>query len=209
MIITKKTRLLAAHDTRIRIKLDDPSSLTWGIYNLTMSEGHEKAVIDWGDGMQSEIHEGGQLTHTYAQPGEYEVHISDDIASLGFSYLTTPSPFKDVYAAMIREFHTTAAHLDALEMFCFEKATNLCAFECEKSGLRKLNSRLFWNCTSLAGRIDLPGIVDVASATFSHATGISELHFSAANEATIKALPDWESTSGKFGAANATVYFDL
>ena len=206
MTITKKTRLLAAHDTRIRIKLDDPESLTWGIYNLTMSEGREKAVIAWGDGMESEIHESGQLTHTYAQPGEYEVRISDDIASLGFSYLTTPSPFKDIYAQMIREFHTSATRLDALEMFCFEKAQNLSVFECETSGLRKLNSRLFWNCTSLAGRIDLPGIEDVATTTFSHATGITELHFSKANEAVITALPGYDTA---FGAANAAVYCDL
>ena len=45
MTITKTTRLLAAPETRIRIKLDDPESLTWGMRVLNLADGHEKAVI--------------------------------------------------------------------------------------------------------------------------------------------------------------------
>ena len=82
MTITKTTRLMSAHETRIKIKLDDPASLTWGMYSLTLAEGHEKAVIDWGDGTRTEVTATGAQEHTYAQPGEYEVRISDGIATI-------------------------------------------------------------------------------------------------------------------------------
>ena len=40
MTITKTTRLMSAHDTRIKIKLDDPASLTWGMATLTLVRGN-------------------------------------------------------------------------------------------------------------------------------------------------------------------------
>ena len=48
MTITKKTRLLPPPfiGTRIMIRLDDPESLTWGMKNLTLAEGREKAIIN-------------------------------------------------------------------------------------------------------------------------------------------------------------------
>ena len=205
MTITKTTRLLSAHETRIRIKLDDPESLTWGMSTLTLAEGHEKAVIDWGDGTRTEVTATGAQEHTYAQPGEYEVRLSDDISALACSVKVNTSPFRSVYAPMIREVRTTAALLAQLGAFCFGNATNLSAFTCERSALHSLATSAFSTCTSLAGRLDFPCADNIASKVFYESPGITELHFSAANKATIEALPGYDTA---FGAENADVFFD-
>ena len=206
MTITKTTRLMSAHDTRIKIKLDDPESLTWGMYSLTLAEGHEKAVIDWGDGTRTEVTASGAQEHTYAQIGEYEVRISDDISALACSVKVITSPFHSVYAPMIREVRTTAALLAQLGAFCFGNATNLSAFTCEGSALHSLATNAFRTCTSLAGRLDFPCADNIASKAFYESPGITELHFSKANEETIRALPGYDTA---FGAENADVFFDL
>lgn len=206
MVITKKTRLLSAHGTRIRIKLDDPESLTWGMSTVTPAEGHEKAVIDWGDGTRTEVTRKGSQTHTYAEVGEYEVRISDDISSLVCSAKTNTSPYRSVYAPMIRETHTTATLFDRLGTVCFSNAANMRVFTSEGVAVSSIGINAFQDCTSLAGRLNFPCAEEIASSAFNGATGITELHFSAAHEDTIKTLPGYDTG---FGAENATVYFDL
>lgn len=206
MIITKKTRLMTAHDTRIRIKLDDPESLTWGMSTVTPADGHEKAVIDWGDGTRTEVTRKGGQTHTYEEVGEYEVRISDDISSLVCSAKTNTSPYRSVYAPMIRATHTTATLLDRLGTVCFSNATNMRIFTSEEAAVRSIGINAFQDCASLMGRLNFPYAEEIASSAFNGATGITELHFSAAHEETIKALPGFDTA---FGAANATVIFDL
>ncbi len=205
MTITKTTRLWPARETRIKIKLDDPASLTWGMATLTLAEGHEKAIVDWGDGTRTEVTARGGQTHTYAEVGEYEVRLSDDISSLICSAKTNTSPFRSVYAPMIREVRTTAAFLDELGALCFGNATNLSAFTCEKSALRSLATGVFSTCPSLAGRLDFPCADDIAAKAFYDAPGITELHFSEAHEDAIRALPGYDTA---FGAENADVFFD-
>lgn len=194
--------------TSIRIKLDDPASLTWGINKLMLADGHEKAVIDWGDGISVETAE-TQITHTYAQLGEYEVRISDDIDTLGCSNRLSDSPYQRIYAPMIREFQTNAVLLREITQNAFHKASNLQIVRCEVSCLHVLAVRSFSDCPLLEGRLDFPCVENVNYLAFSNSPGITELHFSKANEATIKALPDWEKSGGKFGADNATAFFDL
>lgn len=209
-IITKKVRIAGTPfvGTRIRLRLDDPESLTWGMSFLLLDQSRGTATVDWGDGVREEIREDGPQRHVYAQPDEYEVRISDDLTGLGVSKLF-PGEFRDAFAPMIRAFRTTATRLCTLENFCFTGARNLSVFSCGGSGLKTLSSRSFANCTSLLGRIDLPGIVSLPSDSFIGDSGLTELHFSAANEQAIKALPAWEGGAGKFGAENATAYFDL
>ena len=211
MTITKKTRLLPPPfvGTRISIELDDPASLTWGIGALTLAEGHDVASIDWGDGQRDDIAMDGSVTHVYAQPGEYEVRISDDIATIRFSSKSGSDPFRGIYAQMIREFLTTARCLNSLTNYCFNYAAKLETIKCASSGLHVLLPLAIGNCSTLSGRLDLPEVTDISLNSFYGSTGLTELHFSAANEAIIKALPAWEESGGKFGAVNATVYFDL
>lgn len=211
---TFNIRALAAPEppftgTRIGIALGDPGSLTWGICALTLAEGHAGAVVDWGDGTCSELTESGQPTHDYAKAGEYEVRISDDVSSLAFSAKTTTSVFRLVYAPMIRSFRTTARHLATLGANCLYNAENLAEFRGEGPGPRTLDSRAFGLCPSLRGRLDFPHVDCLAANAFISSPGITELHFGAANEAAIRALPAWEASGGRFGAANATVSFDL
>ena len=205
MTITKTTRLMSARDTRIKIRLDDPESLTWGMATLTLAEGHEKAVIDWGDGTRTEVTASGSQTHDYAEVGEYEVRLSDDISALACSVKVNTSPFRSVYAPMIREVRTTAALLAQLGAFCFGNATNLSTFTCERSALHSLATNAFRTCTSLAGRLDFPCADNIASKAFYESLGITELHFSEANEETIRALSGYDTA---FGAENADVFFD-
>ena len=206
MTITKKTRLLPQFvGTRIKIKLDDPESLTWGMRILDLAEGHEKAVIEWGDGTSTEMTESGLLTHTYAKVGEYEVRISDDIEALACSNRGTDE-YSAVYAPMIREVRTSATLLEALNTTCFRNATNMHTFTCKGSSVKSIANSAFTGCTSLSGRIDLPCVLTIPETTFRDSPDITELHFSAANAAIITALPGYDTA---FGAVNATVYFDL
>ena len=207
-IICKTTLLPFPPGTRIRIRLDDPASLTWGIFSLTLAEGHSKAVIDWGDGITVETAE-AQLTHTYAQPGEYEVRISDDIAMLSCSGDTETSPFHVIYAPMIREFRTNATLLEKLGDLCFYEATNIGVFRCEGSALSVVGVSGFGNCPSLVGRVDLPGLVNIDVRAFVGCVNVTELHFRAADEEVIKSSFRWKKSVGKFGAPNATSFFDL
>ena len=206
MTITKTTRLMSVRETRIRIKVDDPASLTWGIRTLSLAEGHERAVIDWGDGSRTEVTADGAQEHAYAQTGEYEVRISDDLASLCFSAKAGSSVYRTVYAPMIRAFRSTATLIDQLANGEFYDAANLSAFSCAGTGVREIATRAFTGCTSLVGRLDLPGVERITGTSLSGCTGITELHFSEAHEETIKALSGYET---HFGATNAEVVFDL
>lgn len=211
MNIIIKTRVLSAPlaGTRIRIRIDDPESLAWGMFDLTLADGHDKAVIDWGDGTHEEFAASGKATHTYATTGEYEVRLSDDLEGIRCSYTKTSSPFRSVYAPMIRGFRTTAVRLQTFESSCFNGATNLADFSCASSNVTTLAISAFALCPSLTGRLDFPHAVSIGASAFKDSLGIAELHFGAANEAAIKALPAWTESGGRFGAENAAVFFDL
>ena len=206
-IITKKVTLRPAPfvGTRIKIKLEDPESLTWGMSNLTLAEGCERAIIDWGDGSRTELSETGEAIHDYAAPGEYEVRISDDIVRICCSGGPT-TPYYTAYAPMIRACITKAARLGYIHSRCFLNAVNMDAFICEGSGVTVIGSFSFRDCVSLKGRLDLRGIDSVMVNAFTSATGITELHFSEANKAAIMALDGYGTA---FGAPNAAVVCDL
>lgn len=205
MKIVCKTMLRKWRGTCIRIRVDDPESMTWGIYNVTLAEGRPVCVIDWGDGTSTET-TGGQNHHTYAQTGEYEVRISDDIGELRCLMRAGSTVYQLVYAPMIREFRTGAALLAKLTSDCFYKAVNLAAFHCDGSGLQEIAVRSFNYCTGLVGRLDLPGIENIGTDAFKESTGITELHFSKSAEEAISALPGFATA---FGASNAVCVFDL
>lgn len=69
----------------------------------------------------------------------------------------------------------------------------------------KLSSYAFRDCKQLE-QINLPVCTSIADDAFDGCTALTEIHFAAANQATIEALSRYAS---KFGATNATIYFDL
>ena len=71
-------------------------------------------------------------------------------------------------------------------------------------------SNTFYGCKGITGSVSFPALITVDTSGLSNAfngcTGITELHFRADAQSTIEALTEYSS---KFGATNATIYFDL
>jgi hypothetical protein len=68
----------------------------------------------------------------------------------------------------------------------------------------QIKNYAFQGCSKLTS-IDLPECVNVETNAF-YGSGFTEIHFATANQTTIEALAGYSS---KFGATNATIYFDL
>ena len=68
-----------------------------------------------------------------------------------------------------------------------------------------VGSTAFSYCNSLTS-IDLPNVTNVGNAAFYYCDLLMEIHFAVKNKEAIEALSDY---SNKFGATNATIYFDL
>ena len=210
-IVIKKVTVVAAPvppfvGTRIGIRLDDPASLTWGMQNIQLASGHEKAVIEWGDGSREEVTLNGAKTHAYARAGEYEVRISNDIAVLCCSSTVAGNVYRAVYAPCILSCRTNADALKTLYSGCFCGAVNMTAFSCEGANVQTLAGQVFGGCSSLVGRLDFPRAERLTASTFANDTGITELHFAGEFEAKIRAQSGFNTG---FGAVNATVSFDL
>ena len=63
----------------------------------------------------------------------------------------------------------------------------------------------FYYCNLLTS-IDLPNVTTVGDYAFDSCNSLMEIHFAVKNKEAIEALSDY---SNKFGATNATIYFDL
>ena len=63
----------------------------------------------------------------------------------------------------------------------------------------------FGNCSSLTS-IDLPNVTTVGNDAFLSCSSLKEIHFAVKNKEAIEALSGY---SNKFGATNATIYFDI
>ena len=63
----------------------------------------------------------------------------------------------------------------------------------------------FYNCTSLTS-IDLPNVTSIGGYAFYYCNKLTAIHFSAANKSKITANSYY---SDKWGATNATIYFDI
>ena len=68
----------------------------------------------------------------------------------------------------------------------------------------------FRECTGITGSVSFPKLTSVANdglyCAFTGCTGITEIHFRSDAQSTVAAS---EGYSSKFGASNATIYFDL
>ena len=68
-----------------------------------------------------------------------------------------------------------------------------------------IGSSAFSSCTSLT-TIDIPNVTNIGSSAFYNCTNLTAIHFSATNKSKIEANSYYSS---KWGATNATIYFDL
>ena len=68
-----------------------------------------------------------------------------------------------------------------------------------------VGSTAFSYCNSLTS-IDLPNVTTIGDFAFYYCDLLMEIHFAVKNKEAIEALSDY---SNKFGAKNATIYFDL
>jgi len=243
MIITKTLTLVAAPEPPFvgtRITLNMPADcLTWGIDTADPAEDvGDSMTIEWGDG---EVYEGpnelGNLTHTYAAPGIYEVKVSDDILNLDLSGRAS-SPYSK-YVKAVTAFRSNSKHIDSLTTCFLNEATNLtcldmrdvpaktafdaclqgCSALTSLAGLPRslvhLRALAFAGCTAATGRVDLPNVRQIGmsgdgadKAPFLGCASLAEIHFAAANEAAVKASPAYLADP-RLGAANASIHFDL
>lgn len=208
MHITKKVRLIPAPfvGTRINIVLDDPESLDWGIYLVTLAEGSSAVTIDWGDGAVEQFSGKISPVHTYPRCGTYAVIISDDLKSFRCSHSMESSPFLMIYAKRIVGVKSNARKLEAIPAVAFYGCENLTEFDVDAASVRDILTRAFYKCTGLVGALRFPAVNNINITAFTDCTGITELHFSETHKAEIEALPGYRTA---FGASNAAIFFDL
>ena len=234
MKITVKTTLLPAENRGTFITIDvTDASPTFGIKTAVQAEGCPPAVIDWGDGIQTGL---DTLTHTYATPGRYTVAISDAIAELGVSTSSATTVYAATYAPMIAAVYSNAQKLTEVSPATFLNACNMTSFDMREtpivkavanilcqcssltdlsglpSGITSVNTRSFYKCTGLTGRVDLPNLRsftggNVTNAPFAYCPGVTEIHILKVNEESVKASPSFP-TAPTLGAVNATLFFD-
>lgn len=73
----------------------DPSR-TYDIYTILNTDGYCK-VVDWGDGLSSEVTQTGALVHNYSQAGTYTVRIKGNCQGIRLGY-TKPKIVYDTNA---------------------------------------------------------------------------------------------------------------
>ena len=205
MTITKKTRLLPAPfiGTRFTVELTD--ELDFVFWDASLAESSEAATIDWGDGSVESFNDDTVLSHSYQNAGRYVISISDDITTV-----RRPNGLPDASKIALTGLQSNARKLTVINPSTFIGCVNLTALDISSSAVETLGYAAFKGCVSLPPRIDLPNVRNLVSRgtslPFSGCTSIRELHFSAANEETIKALPGYDTA---FGAVNAEIEFDL
>ena len=75
----------------------------------------------------------------------------------------------------------------------------------EDNALTTVGDDAFSSCESLTS-INLPNVTTVGSSAFSSCESLMEIHFAVKNKEAIEKLSGY---SNKFGATNATIYFDI
>ena len=194
MTITKTLTLVAAPEppfigTTIRIAIPDGAN-AWGIYAAGLADDSEAITIAWGDDREPQTVSGGveKLVHTYPSAGEYTIRVSDDASYVSVSGdIESAGVFYSDYAPMVRSIVHNGTRLAILQAF---------------SG---------WNCAALE-RVEYPAVVSItgrpAMAPFKDCSALTEIHFGAANETTIRNISVFKAYPNLL-APNATAYFDL
>jgi hypothetical protein len=127
----------------------------------------------------------------------------------GFSYAFNGSGLEEIYLPKVKEFYYGGGY--TFQDCKYLKVVSMPLLE--KTDTNSFNA-IFSGCTSLE-TISFPSLTTIpangfGSATYSYAfrncTALTEIHFRADMQATIEAMTGY---STKWGATNATIYFDL
>ena len=238
MKIICKTTLLAADPpfdgTEIGITIAHDGD-SWGIATCTESMDLDSFTVDWGDGTRETFSKLTKATHVYAAAGDYTVRIEDRVRYLGIGTDDTAEPWASVYPGMIRSLKSSATRLNKFTTYAFANAVNLtmldlrdiplvrlptgafknCTSLTSLTGLPRLlgtiNEQVFAGCAGLSGRIDLPSVTTLQGTSDTSpfkGTSIAEFHFSAANEAAIRASALYKATP-TLGVEGAKLFFDI
>lgn len=197
--------------TRLQIVVPNDAAV-FGIAVADLAEGSESVTVDWGDGA-TDIFTGGidHATHTYASAGRYGVLISDDVESFGVNGETESAPFSEC-VAWVESLESNAAKLGAFKRYAFSGATNLTRIELDESGVTQLVAGQFKDCNSLVGSLHFRNVTWVGSRkgtfVFTGCSGITEIHFAAANEEAITHLTQYQNDP-TLGTGTAVCVFDL
>ena len=205
MKITKTTRLLPAPFTGTRFTVELTDELDFTFWGAALAESSDAATIDWGDGCVESFDDDTALSHSYQSAGRYVIGISDDIATV-----RRPNGLPDASKTALIGLQSNARKLTVINPSTFIECANLAALDISGSAIETLGYAAFKGCVSLPQRIDLRNVRNLVSRgttlPFTGCTSIRELHFSAANEEAIRALPGYDTA---FGAVNAEIEFDL
>ena len=139
---------------RIRVPDDDPR---WGVCKaaLPTDGSHDAITVDWGDGTSDVFAEDIEsAVHEYAHGGEYEVHVSDDVAVLQLTYDSGGrSPIAGVFASRLLSFaYKKAGGTEVLKSCpgkCFADATSLVRVDLADAALSEMSSNMFNGCAAL------------------------------------------------------------
>ena len=94
-------------------------------------------------------------------------------------------------------------NIDSIGDYAFAHCSSLTSIDLPN--VTSIGNNAFKNCSSLTS-IDLPNVTTIDSNAFYYCSSLTSIHFAAKNKETIETLSGYSS---KFGATNATIYFDL
>ncbi len=125
-----------------------PASMTVRIARGDLADGSDSVVVNWGDGQKSEYSRISDAKHTYEEPGEYRIRISDDLRSFGF---TDSRPTGGVVERdMLRELVSLGGKVTSIATYAFN------------------------NCHYMRGVINLPNVTSIGSYAFGTTLGITD-----------------------------------
>lgn len=164
----------------IRVTAED---LTFKFQKCDYIDATAMCTVNWGDGTVETPYDITKVTHTYAQPGEYEITLTDALSSLSVS---GTSATRQKEGLKIISFKANAPHLT------------------------ELGASAFYGCANITGGVELPHVNTIAGTTtepFAGCPQAFEIHFSKDNEAAIRASTPF-TKDPQLGAPNAVISFD-
>ena len=172
-IIIQQVRLIASPEppfagTRLWINVEEAASV-FGIATATKATGHASIAVDWGDGTSETFTATiSGATHAYANPGTYEIRITDDI-----------SAFKVGGAGgekLLSRATSNGSAMKSLTASCFTGCTSLGEVDFSELPITVMSSSVFTGCTALRTTAGLPsGLTQLPVNTFSGCTGLERI----------------------------------
>ena len=124
------------------------ASMTAFIKGGDLAPGSREVTINWGDGTKQKVPRFDALTHTYSNPREYRVVISDDLQSFAYRGGDT-----DEQGQMLAEMLSAGTKIKSIPSYGFN------------------------HCRSMRGKMEFPGVTSIGGYAFGSLGGVTELSF--------------------------------